>query len=219
MHNNPAEEHTMHNNKESQKNSNRRKLVMVLVVFVLPVVAAVSMYLTGWKPSSTGNYGELVQPARFIDDREMQTVDGKTVKFSELHGKWTMVYFDSASCTEECVKQLYVMRQTHIAQGKDQDRVQRVFILTDDKSPEDKVIDTLVAKLSDYAGMRVWKGDKIVLAKLTQEFGMGSQEVTTSRAIYLLDPQGNLMMRYVAGIDPAGMRKDLVRLLKYSSEK
>ncbi len=209
----------MHNNKESQKNSNRRKLVMVLVVFVLPVVVAVSMYLSGWKPAATANHGELIQPVRLIEDKMMQAVDGKAVKFSELHGKWTMVYFDSASCTEECMKQLYLMRQVHIAQGKDQDRVQRVFILTDEKAPEDKVIDNLAAKLSDYAGMQVWKGDKTVLSKLAQEFGMESEAVTASRAIYLIDPQGNLMMRYVGGIDPAGIRKDLVRLLKYSSEK
>ncbi len=209
----------MNNNNESQKKSNRQKLVMVLVVFSLPVALATLTYLSGWKPAATANYGELIQPIRLIEDKTMQALDGKAVKFSELHGKWTMVYFDSASCTEECMKQLYVMRQTHISQGKDQERVQRVFILTDDKLPEDKVIDTLLAKLSVDAGMRVWKGDKTVLTKLAQEFGMESQADMTSRAIYLVDPQGNLMMRYVAGIDPAGIRKDLVRLLKYSIEK
>ncbi len=204
----------MNNNNVSQKKSNRRKLVMVLVVFSLPVVAATLMYLSGWKPAATVNHGELIQPVRLIEDRTMQALDGKAVKFSELHGKWTMVYFDSASCAEECMKQLYVMRQTHISQGKDQERVQRVFILTDDKA-----IDNLAAKLSDYAGMQVWKGDKTVLSKLALEFGMESEAVTAGRAIYLIDPQGNLMMRYVAGIDPAGIRKDLVRLLKYSIEK
>ena len=201
-------------NNESQKKSNRRMLVMLFIAFALPGAVAISLYFGGWKPAATGNHGELIQPVRLIEDKTMQAIDGKSVKFSELHGKWTLVYFDSASCTEECMKKLYLMRQIHIAQGKDQDRVQRVFILTDDQS-----INTLAAKLTDYAGMQVWTGDKTVLAKLSQEFGMESQAVTTSRAVYMLDPQGNLMMRYTAEIDPAGMRKDLVRLLKYSSEK
>lgn len=204
----------MQSNKDAQRVSNRRTLVLVLTVFVLPTVVAVLMYLSGWRPSSTGNHGELIQPVRVIEDRVMQSLDGKPVKFSELHGKWTMVYFDTASCADECMKRLYLMRQIHIAQGKDQDRVQRVFILTDAKAE-----DTLQPKLADYAEMRVWKGDKPVLDKLAGDFGIDLKNAAGHRNIYILDPQGNLMMLYGAETEPAGMRKDLARLLKYSSEK
>ena len=206
----------MTSNKVTQTISNKRTkrtLLLVLAVFALPAVVATLMYVTGWRPSSTGNHGELIQPARFIEDRTMQSLDGKPVKFSELQGKWTMVFFDSAACPEECIKQLYFMRQIHISQGKDQDRVQRVFILTDTIAAN-----TLAAKLADYPDMRVWTGEKAVLTKLAHDFGIDAPAVPEQRNIYLLDPQGNLMMRYVPGTDPAGMRKDLVRLLKYSSE-
>lgn len=202
------------NNSEVVKNANRRNLLLVFVVFALPVVAATLMYVTGWKPSATGNQGELIQPARFIEEISMQSIDAKPVKFSDLHGKWTMVYFDTSVCPEECVKQLYKMRQTHIAQGKDQERVQRLFILTDAQT-----VDSLKTKLTDYPDMLVWTGEKSVLAKLAQDFGIEATKATGQGYIYLLDPMGNLMMRYSPGIDPAGMRKDLVRLLKYSSEK
>lgn len=206
----------MTSNKVTQTISNirsKRTLLLVLALFALPAIVATMMYLTGWRPASTGNHGELVQPARFIEDRAMQAIDGKPVKFSELQGKWTMVYFDSAACPEQCIKQLYFMRQIHIAQGKDQDRVQRVFILTDAVAGH-----TLAAKLADYPDMRVWTGEKTVLEKLAHDFGFDAPAAPEQRNIYLLDPQGNLMMRYVPGTDPAGMRKDLVRLLKYSSE-
>lgn len=204
----------MQSNKETQRVSNRRTLVLLLAVFALPAVVAVLMYLSGWKPSSSGNHGELIQPARFIEDRVLQSLDGKQVKLSELHGNWTMVYFDTASCADECMKRLYLMRQIHIAQGKNQDRVQRIFILTDAKAE-----DTLQAKLVEYAGMRVWKGDKTVIDKLAGDFGATQKSDAGPRDVYMLDPQGNLMMRYGAETDPAGMRKDLARLLKYSSDK
>lgn len=204
----------MESNKDIQKKSNRIVLIFLFVVFALPAAVATLMYVTGWRPSSTGNHGELIQPARFIEDRAMQSIDGKPVKFSELQGKWTMVYFDTSACPEECVKQLYTMRQTHISQGKDQDRVQRIFILTDTFAA-----DALPAKLTDYPDMRVLTGEKTVLAKLTQDFGMDALAEMDKRSIYLLDPMGNLMMRHVPGTDPAGLRKDLVRLLKYSSDK
>jgi cytochrome oxidase Cu insertion factor (SCO1/SenC/PrrC family) len=202
------------NNSEAIKKSNRRNLFLVLAVFALPVVVATLMYVTGWKPSVTGNHGELIQPARFIEEISMQSIDAKPEKFSDLHGKWTMVYFDTAACPEECLKQLYNMRQTHIAQGKDQDRIQRLFILTDAKA-----VDTLKTKLTEYPDMLVWTGERSAISKLTQDFGIEATNSTGQRNIYLLDPMGNLMMRYLPGMDPAGMRKDLVRLLKYSSEK
>lgn len=202
------------NNVTEIKKSNRQNLILVMVVFALPVVVATLMYVTGWKPSATGNHGELIQPARFVEELTLQSLDTKIVKFSELHGKWTMVYFDSAACPETCLKQLYNMRQTHIAQGKDQERIQRVFILNDAIA-----VDALKAKLSEYADMRVLTGDKSVLSRLTQDFGIDSTKADQQGYIYLLDPMGNLMMRYAVGSDPAGMRKDLVRLLKYSSEK
>ena len=100
------------------------------------------------------------------------------------------------------------------AQGKDQDRVQRIFILTDTKAEE-----PLQVKLADYAEMRVWKGDKPVMDKLAGDFGIDLKNAAGIRDIYMLDPQGNLMMHYGAETEPAGMRKDLARLLKYSSEK
>lgn len=202
------------NNSEAIKKSNRRNLFLVLAVFALPVVVATLMYVTGWKPSVTGNHGVLIQPARFIEEISMQSIDAKPEKFSDLHGKWTMVYFDTAACPEECLKQLYNMRQTHIAQGKDQDRIQRLFILTDAKA-----VDTLKTKLTEYPDMLVWTGERSAISKLTQDFGIEATNSTGQRNIYLLDPMGNLMMRYLPGMDPAGMRKDLVRLLKYSSEK
>lgn len=202
------------NNSETIKKSNRQNLLLVLAVFALPVVVATLMYVTGWKPSATGNHGELIQPARFIEEISMQSIDGKPVKFSELHGKWTMVYFDTSVCPDDCMKQLFNMRQTHIAQGKDQERVQRLFILNDAQA-----VNTLKSKLADYPDMLVWTGEKSVLTRLYQDFGIESKKTTEQGSIYLLDPMGNLMMRYSSGIDPAGMRKDLVRLLKYSSEK
>lgn len=201
-------------NSEAIKKANRRNLLLVLAVFALPVIVATMMYVTGWKPSATGNHGELIQPARFIEESSMQSIDAKPVKFSELHGKWTMVYFDTSACPDECMKQLYIMRQTHIAQGKDQERIQRLLVLTDSQDAE-----SLKSKLLDYPDMLVWTGAKSVLNKLTQDFGIEAATVSGRGYIYLLDPMGNLMMRYSPGIDPAGMRKDLVRLLKYSSEK
>ena len=203
----------MENNTVNQKSSNRRKLIIVLSIFALPVVLSSMLYFSGWRPTSTGNYGELIQPARFIEDMALQSVDGKKIQLSDLHGKWTMIYFDSASCPAECIDRIFFMRQIHHSQGKYLDKIQRVFILTDNQS-----IDSLSAKLTEYPEMRVLKAEKKSLSKLYKEFGLLSRADVEQRNIFLLDQQGNLMMRYKSTSEPAGVRKDFERLLKYSAD-
>jgi cytochrome oxidase Cu insertion factor (SCO1/SenC/PrrC family) len=191
--------------------SGKKILLYVMALFAIPVAAAVFLYLTGWRPTGAENHGQLIQPVRQIEDRVLQTLDGKSVRFGELRGKWTMVYFGSSSCAAKCLKNLYEMRQVHTGLGKESDRVQRVLIVTDSNT-----VAALEKKLSDYPGMRVWTGEQTVLSALAQNFGIAPEKFLQNEAIYLIDPMGNLMMRYPQGSDPIGMRKDLTRLLKYS---
>lgn len=205
----------MSNKVVTQAKSNRQTLVLVLLVFIIPSAAALLMYITGWRPSATQNHGELIQPVRPVADREMQAIDGKTVKFSETQGKWTMVYFDTSSCSESCMKKLYFMRQIHHSQGKNMDRIQRLFIVTDPAGMK-----SLNGRLNDYPDLRVWTAGQAELSKLKQHFGIDDTAAdVTDKNIYLVDPRGNLMMQYLPGTEPAGMRKDLERLLKYSADK
>jgi cytochrome oxidase Cu insertion factor (SCO1/SenC/PrrC family) len=177
----------------------------------LPVVLATLLYLTGWRPSSSGNHGELIQPVRQVDNGALQTLDGQSAHFSGLRGKWLMVHFGPSSCPEECMKNIYTMRQIHAAQAKEIGRVQRVFVATDMGAAE-----KLKAKLVDYPEMRVWTGKKQALAEVLQSFGVDAGQPAEQQGIYLVDPLGNLIMRYPPGTDPGGMLKDLTRLLKYS---
>ena len=190
---------------------NRRSLVLIAALFALPAVIATLMYLTGWRPASTGNHGILIQPARLIEDTALRTLDGKPVHFSALHGKWAMVYFGPSACPQLCMKSLYNMRQAQAAQGKESNRVERVFILTDTSA-----VATLKAKLLDYPGMHVWAGEKKAVLKLADNFDIHETSIAQQQGILLVDPLGNLMMRYVPESDPTGMLKDMTRLLKYS---
>lgn len=198
-------------NKSAPAARNRKILMLVAAIFILPVAASMSLYMTKWRPASTGNHGELIQPVRPIGDKVLQSLDGKPVNLKELHGKWTMLQFGASTCSDECIKRLYYMRQVQIAQGKEADRVQRVFIVTDTKAA-----DALKVKLADYPDMHVWTGGGSELTALAQSFGVPDEKLAEKQGIYLIDPLGNVMMRYAPGADPAGMRKDIVRLLKYS---
>lgn len=204
---------SMHENDLAAKAApaSRGVLVMLVLLFVLPVVLATLLYLTGWRPSSSGHHGELIQPVRQVDVHALQTMDGKSAHFGELRDKWLMVHFGSSFCPEECMKNIYTMRQVHAAQAKELGRIQRVFIVTDISAAE-----KLKAKLADYPEMLVWTGEKQALADVFQRFGIDPGQAAELQGIYLVDPLGNLIMRYPPGTDPGGMLKDMVRLLKYS---
>ncbi|HEU4350796.1 MAG TPA: cytochrome C oxidase subunit I [Burkholderiales bacterium] len=114
-----------------------------------------------------------------------------------LRGKWVLVMFDAAACDARCEQKLYFMRQVRRAQGKDMSRVERVWVITDGAKPRDEI-------LPGIEGTR--------LAALSEKEFPGK----AVDHIYLVDPLGNLMMRYPRDPDPSGMIKDLQRLLRYS---
>jgi cytochrome oxidase Cu insertion factor (SCO1/SenC/PrrC family) len=191
----------------------RSKLLLLALLFILPIVLAVSLYMSGWRPGATVNHGELLSPARPIADGMFQTLDGKATSFSELgRKKWSLVYFGPSECLNRCAQNLYKMRQVHLAQGKEAERVQRVFVATDAKA-----LDRLRHTLMDYPGMIALIGPEAAVRELARQFNVpaGSALDGLDR-IYLVDPLGNFMLHYAPDADASGMRKDLVRLLKVS---
>ncbi len=191
----------------------KQKLIFLALLFMLPMVLAVGLYMSGWRPGATVNSGELMSPARPIADGAFRTLDGGDTNFSEpVRKKWSLVYFGSAECLKRCEQDLYKMRQVHLAQGKEAERVQRVFVVTDAKA-----LDLLRFTLKDYPGMIVLTGPAAAVQQLARQFSVpaGSALDGLDR-IYLVDPLGNFMLHYAPDADASGMRKDLVRLLKVS---
>lgn len=184
-------------------------LIVLVALFALPEIIAVGLQATKWRPKSTTNRGDLVQPARAIKDVDLQTIENKLVKFSNFRKKWTMVYFADAACDEVCVKNIYLMRQVHKGLGKEQGRFQSVFVAMGTVSAEE-----LKEKLKDYPGMTIITGSRQNVDALTQQFILPGSKAIDFQRIYLVDPLGNLMMSYRD--NPRGMLKDLVHLMKTS---
>ncbi|MGH8738445.1 MAG: SCO family protein [Burkholderiales bacterium] len=181
----------------------RLKLALIALFFALPFALAWTAYRLHWAPGNTGNYGELVQPPRQVPDGGLGGLDGKPFSLASLRGKWVMLQFDAADCDAYCERKLYFMRQLRVAQGKDRDRVERVWVLTGGGMPRRALLTaidgTYVVRAADGA--------------VAAAFASGGH---TRDHIYLVDPLGNLMMRFPRDPDPSKMLKDLQRLLKIS---
>jgi cytochrome oxidase Cu insertion factor (SCO1/SenC/PrrC family) len=195
--------------------NSRQALVLLALLFLMPVLVAYLMHMRvehGWRPSSTTNKGTLIQPPRPLTlPQDLVSPAGKPVSPDFLGGKWTLVYIDDAACGEACRSKLYQMRQVRLAQGENLRRVQRLFLVTG-------ASDTggLAKTLADYPDMAAALLSPGQAAAIAPVFSVEGKLTQGAGNIYLVDPQGNLMMYYHADADPRGIIQDLQRLLKYS---
>jgi cytochrome oxidase Cu insertion factor (SCO1/SenC/PrrC family) len=185
-----------------QIRSGRIKLLAMAVFFAVPVLAGYVAYFFDFIPRGSGNYGTLIA-TRPLTDATLQGADGRPFKVSELRGKWLLVQFDSGACDAYCERKLYFMRQVRKALGRDTGRVERVWILTDDLVPNARLLEA-------------FEGTRLASAAASGFAAEFPADVSRTDHIYVVDPLGNLMMRFPRDPDPSKMLKDLQRLLKLS---
>ncbi len=170
----------------------RAKLALIALACAAPIVLGWLAYRYGWAPGTTANYGELIPP---------RPVSGPSLQ--ALRGKWVLVTFDQPACDVYCERKLYVMRQARLAQGAERGRIERLWVLSSPGAPR-------AALLAAIEGTRVAAAPD---ARFAAQF---PHDARIADHIYLVDPLGNLMMRYPRDSDPAAVVKDLERLLRYS---
>lgn len=179
----------------------RVNLVLIFLAFAAPVVAAyLSFYF--WPPEGRTNYGELIKPAA-LPDAALRDSTGKELALSKLRGKWLILTIDGANCDAACDQKLFLMRQIRISLTKEMNRVERVLLVRGKSNVSGDL-------LKKYPGMNVLSGAD---ADLLEQFPALADPADH---IYLVDPLGNVMMRYPKNPDAAGIRRDLSRLLSVS---
>lgn len=183
-------------------NRARLKLVLLGAVFAAPIAFSYIAYIF-WRPEKFGNYGELLNPPVLVAEALARDPGGKAFPLKMLGGKWLLIQSDSGACEMACQKKLNGMRQAHLALGKNQDRVRRVSFI-DDGQPGARDLQ------SGPDGLRWLDASGSTLLKLLPA------AASPRDYIYVIDPLGNLFMRYPKDVDVKGIVKDMERLLKAS---
>lgn len=180
--------------------SGKLTLILLILVCTVPVIASyVAFYF--WQPTEQVNYGELLAPA-VLPDVTMAGLDGtEPVDRAAIDGRWTLVYAGPGQCDEACQQSLYAMRQTWLAQGEEMRRVERLWLVSDDTMPA-------ADALQDQRDLKV--------ARAAPEWLDALPGAEAGVHVFLVDPIGNVMMRFPADPDIKLVIKDVSRLLKYS---
>ena len=172
----------------------KRELWILLAMFILPIALGTLFYYLGPKHFSenTVNYGELVQPI-IATEKEDFIVDGN----DSFEGVWTLTYVTN-SCGGLCNIAVKDMGTIRTLMNDEMRRIQTAVIITDGSKP-------------------VAVNDKVVSAVIISQTISQRLSLYSKRAIFLIDPIGNIMMYYEPEeIDIKRAVKDLKRLLKYS---
>ena len=186
----------------------RWKLLGLLMVCIAPVAASYFMYYVV-RPEGRKNYGTLIQPQKTMPELATVDLQGKSGELADLQRQWLLVSVAPAACDAACEQHLYFQRQMREALGKEKERVDWVWLVTDQASlrPE---LSTGIGKADvlrvDEAALSTW---------LQPEAGHALSE-----HLYVVDPIGNWMMRFPANMDAAGAaraKRDLERLLRASA--
>lgn len=202
----------------ARRRTSRVTVLGILALCAAPVIASYLAYYF-YPPEGRSIYGALIEPQIEVSELGGTPVAapagdagaptaGEAVKqtaFAALRGRWVMVVVAPGACPGDCAQRLYAIRQVRLAQGRDAERVERVWLVTDATRPA-------AALLAEHPGLQVWFAAP---EQLGQRFPASAQGEGFAR-IYLVDPHGQLMMQFPIGADPGRIRKDLVRLLKIS---
>ena len=191
----------------ARNKSGRWKMIAVLLVCASPVIASYFTYYVV-RPEGRRNYGELVNPQRPLPVMATTDLNGKPGELTALKNQWLLINVASASCDAACQQRLYLQRQLRESLGKNKNRLERIWLITDAAAVDVR----LQPALTEAVALRV-------AADAVAQWLPPAASQRVEDHLYVVDPLGNLMMRFPANMDAAGAAKakrDLDRLLRAS---
>lgn len=96
----------------------KKTLLVVLMIFILPLLAAKVVLDMGWYTKGVTNNGELLSEVVRVD-------------WLEKKGKWRLIYVLPKTCASLCENALFQLNQIPIATGREKQRVSSVLLFSD----------------------------------------------------------------------------------------
>jgi len=186
----------------------RWQMLLLALVCAAPVIASYYSYYVA-RPEARRSFGELIEPQRPLPTASATDLSGRPVELSTLKGQWLLLSVAGGACDAACENNLYLQRQLREGLGKDKDRLDWVWLVSDDA----RLPEALLPALGQATVLRVPP------AVLADWLAPAAGQALTEH-LYVVDPMGHWMMRFPAGLDKAGAgraKRDLERLMRASA--
>lgn len=188
----------------------KKNRITILVIFAMSIVPfGIAWYLAEnpGKVKLGTNNGELISPPVATELSDFSGYDTfSTENIKELQGHWLLInVLPQAECLPACQDGLYKTNQITLMMGKDIARIRRVAVIFN------KQQQPLPQQWQDDARLI-----KVVPSTKVQDVINKIEGSSSAGTLLVMDPLGNLMMKYPADYDPYKVRNDLSKLLRIS---
>ena len=201
-----------------RRNRNRAFLVALIVLGMLPLLAAIVTYYGAGDriAGAQTNSGALLSPPG--DFADLQLTDSGVPATVEGPRLWRLMLVLGPNCDEACFEQAHQLRQLHLLLGRDNDRVLRVAALPpgfdrghraalSERFPRMELLDAPAELLALAVTGRKLAGGA------DPAFETGLPE----HGLLVIDPLGNVVMLHSWAQIGAPLLGDLRRLLRLSN--
>jgi len=177
------------------RSKGRWQLILILLMVIGPMVLATLMYkLQFWVPESRSDHGEMIGNGQTRADIGVQADEQR----------WQLLVTAPAACAADCRQLVYLARQLQIGLGRDASRASHALASAQPVSAEYE------AKL---------KAEYPQLQRLPLDLPTFKQNAAApgDAQLWIVDPHGNLVLRYDARVKGKDLLNDLRHLLKLSN--
>lgn len=183
--------------------SSRRTLIILCALFFVPLASSFILYYgIGWRPAGGTNNGELLEPIRQVPPDFARLLDGS----GSQPLNWALAYVGDGACDEDCKRALVFARQTRLSLNKDMTRMNWGLLATANCCDLDYLD-------REHKGIKVFEApDEAGVKALLDVLPAGDHR----HHLFVIDPLGNIVMRYDVRESPRGLLDDLKKMLKLS---
>jgi len=186
----------------------RRQALLLALGCAAPGIASDYRH-HGARPAPRPSCGELIEPPPPHPPAPAPDRRGRPAARAPLEGPQLLLSVAGGACDAACENNLYLQRQLREGLGKDKDRLDWVWLVSDDA----RLPEALLPALGQATVLRVPP------AVLADWLAPAAGQALTEH-LYVVDPMGHWMMRFPAGLDKAGAgraKRDLERLKRASA--
>ena len=182
----------------------RLKLLGLMAAFAGPLLIAVVLFWgKDWFEFGSAAHGHLLAPGQTLHQVSAHYLAGPAPA-PLLDGRWLLISYGDGLCNLYCEADLFKMRQSRLAIGRDLARVRTVYLLAAHTAISPK----LEQILSRHPALSVYALD-------AEQANYTAPDLNRP-GIYIVDPLGNIVIYYEASARSRALIKDLKHLLKVS---
>jgi hypothetical protein len=179
----------------SQRRRGRLQLILILVVVIGPMILASAMYQWRfWVPETRSYHGELIGTGQTRTDLGVVGADEQ---------RWQLLVTVPDICDDACKELVYLARQVHIGLNRDVSRAAHGLA-------------TAQPLMDDYDAQLHRESPQLTRYQLQLDAYMKTAAKVQGAQLWIVDPRGNLVLRYDATIKGKAILNDLRHLLKIS---